>query len=408
MNKVKPHRVARIISVLKNGHESFEVIALLGNEEHSLTSVGTPPVPGDIYQITEGNPPQLATKLAAAQTGAWNSHGDAMRWRKRDANGQSRMDVLWQRHIIRRAVRDYMDEQGFIEIDTPLLVHGTTPDATIQSFAVVDRYLITSSEMQLRRLEVGGFERAYTLTQNYRRDDGEGPTRNPEFTMLEWVRVGEDLASVERDTENLILHAHKALGGSGRIQYKDCDIDLTLPWDCMTVAEAVRSVTGAALPDFSLTSIEDAVAAAGIGVQENWKGDIYFLFSLLIDHIQPSLGLKRPVWMQDWPAFETSSAMEKAGAVAERTELFIAGVEISDGFPSFTDYERQKQTFEFQQQRRRNSKTPTVSLDDAYLESVREGMPPDAGMALGFDRLVMVLTGAADIRSTLAFAWDEV
>lgn len=401
----KPNNIARILHVQPKSPDLCEVIALLGNEEHAFIYKGTPPVPGNIYRVTEG---KLIEKIGAAQPGAWNNQGDGMRWRKRDAKGRSRMDVLWQRHAIRRAVRDYMDGEGFIEIDTPLLVHGTTPDAMIQSFAVGDRYLITSSELQLRRLEVGGFERVYSFTQNYRHDDGEGPTRNPEFTMLEWVRVGEDLATIERDTENVVLAAHKALGGMGRITYQDKDIDLTLPWDRLTVADAIRKITGAALPDFSLESITAAVTTAGITVQDNWKGDIYFLFSLLIDHIQPSLGLTRPVFMQDWPAFETSSALEKAGAVAARSELFIGGLEISDGFPSFTDYARQKETFEFQQQRRRHNKIPTVGLDAAYLDAMREGLPPDTGMALGFDRLVMVLTDSADIRSTLAFAWDEV
>jgi len=400
--------VARIIYVQSHSSGTAMVVALVGDGECSFTVQGTPPQVGDIYKISSEDPPQLIEKIGEAHSGAWNNDGDPMRWRKADKNGRTRMEILRQRHMIRRSVRDTMDGEGFIEIDVPLLVHGTTPDANIQSFAVGDRYLITSSELQLRRLEVGGFEKIYSLTQNYRRDDGEGPTRNQEFTMLEWVRVGDDMAAIERDTENVVLKAHKALGGKGRIIYKNQMIDLTLPWDRITVMDAIKKYTGASLPDYSLASIRQAAVDAGLHIHEEWKDDIFFLFSLLFSHIQPKLGWEKPLFIHDWPAFETSSALEKKGNLAVRSELFIGGIEICNGFPSFTNYDRQKETFEFQQQRRRNSGIPTVGLDDAYMTAMRLGLPPDIGMALGFDRLVMVLTESDDIRSTLAFAWDEV
>jgi lysyl-tRNA synthetase class 2 len=115
------------------------------------------------------------------------------------------------------------------------------------------------------------------------------------------------------------------------------------------------------------------------------------------------------VFICDWPAFETSSAQEKDGReIAERSELFICGVEISDGFPSLTNYERQKQTFDHQLNRRRADGTPQVALDESYMEAMRVGLPRGAGMALGFDRLVMILTNQPTIKSVLAFAWDEV
>lgn len=402
------NRIARLHQVQPQGPDQWEVTAFVGDIEHVFMHQGAVPIIGDIYKISDDTPPRLLEKISAAEPGAWNLQGDAMRWRKRDTNGRSRMERLRQRHIIRRAVRDYMDSQNFLEIDTPLLVHGTTPDAMIQSFPVGERYLITSSELQLRRLEIGGFERVYTLTPNFRRDDGEGLTHNAEFTMLEWVRVGEDLAAIERDTENLVLAAHKALGGTGSLNYKGNTVDLALPWDRMTVADAMRNITGASLPDFSLASVAQALQAAGVAIHDDWKDDLSFLFALLMDHIQPSQGLKRPVFLHDWPAFQTSSALQKNPGVTERSELYIGGLEICNGFPSFTGYEEQKRAFEMQQQRRRDYGLPEVKLDEAYLKGMRQGLPPDTGMALGFDRLVMVLTDAPDIRSVLAFAWDEV
>ncbi|MDD3287743.1 MAG: hypothetical protein PHX43_01880 [Alphaproteobacteria bacterium] len=402
----KKDRIARVIHI---SDSSKKVTIIIGDQEHEISWHGAPLSLGDVFSATQNNPPQLIEKIGAAIPGAWNTDGDGMRWRRRNAAGHTRMEVLWKRHAIRRAIRDYMDNEGFIEIDTPLLVHGTTPDATIQSFEVGDRYLITSSEYQIKRLEVAGFDRAYTLTNNYRRDDGEGPYRNQEFTMLEWARVGQSLAVIETDAERMTLAAHKALGGNGKLFYQGRSIDLTPPWERMTVADAIERYAGVKLPDFSLASIKQAVKTAKIHVQDKDQNDIYFLFSLLMNHIQPSLGTERPVFICDWPAFETSSTQEKDnGEVAERSELFISGIEISDGFPSLTNYERQKQTFQEQIKRRQADSSPLVSIDEAYLEAMRMGLPCGAGMALGFDRLVMVLTDQPDIRSVLAFAWDEV
>lgn len=402
----KANRVARVVHV---SSAAPMVVLIVGDQEHEVAWQGGLPTLGDAYLVTPQNPPQVLEKIGASLPNAWSIDGDGMRWRRRNAQGETRMEVLWKRHAIRRAVRDYMDGEGFIEIDTPLLVHGATPDATIQSFAVGDRYLISSSEYQIKRLEVAGFDRTYTMTQNYRKDDGEGPYRNQEFTMLEWARVGQSLAVIEEDAEQMTWAAHKVLGGTGQLIYQGRTIDLTPPWDRLTVAEAIERFAGVKLANFSLDALRQAVQTAGIAVNAAWKDDIYFLFSLLMDHIQPSLGLERPVFICDWPAFETSSVQEKAGQdVAERSELFICGVEISDGFPSLTDYERQKQTFEHQLGRRRKDGVPCVALDEAYLESMRVGLPRGAGMALGFDRLVMVLTNQPTIKSVLAFSWDEV
>jgi elongation factor P--beta-lysine ligase len=227
--------------------------------------------------------------------------------------------------------------------------------------------------------------------------------------MLEWARVGQSLADIESDAEQVVWRAHRELGGTGKIVVNDHEVDVTPPWDRLTVIEAVARFVGTRLADFSLASITAALATAGVDIRETWKGDVHFLFSLLLDHIQPHLGVPRPVFLQDWPAFETSSTREKPGQpVAERSELFIGGIEISDGFPSLTDPARQAQAFARQQERRARAGTASVDVDTTYLEALRAGLPEGAGMALGFDRLVMVLTDRTDIKSVLPFAWDEV
>lgn len=333
---------------------------------------------------------------------------DKIRWQKPLANGRSRADILARRHMVKRAVRDYLHTQDFIEIDMPLLVRGTSPDAAIDSFVVEDRYLSTSTEYQIKRMEIGGIDRLYTLTQNFRHGD-RGRYRNPEFTMLEWARVGGALQDIETDAENFTLQAHRALGGEGRLVYQGRAIDLAPPWERLSIRAAVERHTGVSMPDFSPASLIEALTAAGIAVHDDWRADATFLFTILLDHIQGFLGFDKPVFLQDWPNFLTSSAQEhESGAFTERSELFIAGVEISDGFPSLTDPVRQQENFAAQLGRRAQEGKQPVALDEKYLRAMEEGFPSGAGMALGFDRLVMVLTDCADIASVLAFNWDEL
>jgi lysyl-tRNA synthetase class II len=386
-----------------------KVILISGDSEFEMDWSGAPPERGDVFLLSPGDPPRIGRKIASSLPGAWSIEGDGLRWRRRDVKGETRMGVLWKRHVIRRAVRDYLDSEGFIQLDCPLLVRGTTPDAAIDSFRVGDRYLSTSTELQMRRMEVGGFDLLYTLTQNFREADGEGSRHNPEFTMLEWVRVGREMAAIETDTEQLTWRAHRALGGEKILVWQGNKVNIEPPWERMKMADAITKFTGAPMKDFGLPSIQDAVEAAKLPVHKAWAGDRVFLFSILIDHLQQFLGFERPVFIQDWPSFQTSSALEKNETdTAERSEAFICGLEFCNGFVSFSDYEGQKISSQKQLDRRKLEGKPPVDLDQAYLESLKQGMPPDSAMALGFDRLVMLLTDQAEIRSTLTFAWDEI
>jgi lysyl-tRNA synthetase class 2 len=338
---------------------------------------------------------------------------DRTRWRAPGPDGKTRLELLQARHAIRRAVRAYLDGEGFIEIDAPLLVRGTTPDAAIQSFTVGGRCLVTSTEYQLRRLEAGGLSKLYTLTQNFRAGE-TGRYRNPEFTMLEWARAGAPYEVVEADAEQIVIAGAQAVGGDGRtLHYQDHTIDLTPPFPRLSVREAIIKATGARLDDFSVASLGAAARAAGIAVRgalpPDEIEDADFLFSLLMEKTQPHLGFDRPVFLTDWPSFQTSSAAPGAGDdTTARSELIIAGVELSNGFPSLNGAAAQREAFAAQQARRRVLGLPEVPLDDAYLAMMEDGMPNDSSIALGFDRLAMLLTGQTGIAPVLAFGWEEL
>lgn len=363
---------------------------------------------GDLVAVTDryDGRPEVTVLAHPAQdpTGP-----DALRWLS-TAAGVSRAELLRRRSRVASAIRRYFEDQEFIELHAPLLVRGTCPDAGIDSVAVGDSYLTTSTEYQIKRLVVGGLERVYTLTQNFRAGEFTA-LHNPEFTMLEWARAGASLAAIEQDVTALVQAAAAALGLLlDRLVYQGCQIDLRTPWERVTVREAWQTYLGVEVDAaFSLASLQRAVAHLGLSVPAASHGDPADLATLLLDAVQPHLGQTRPSFLVDWPAVFTSSALVKdqAGHTVERSELFIAGVEVADGFPSLTDPTRQLETFAAQQDRRRALGKEPVALDTAYLGALEDGLPAGAGMALGFDRLVMLLTNQTEIRSVLAFAWDE-
>lgn len=328
------------------------------------------------------------------------------------ANGDvQRLELLVKRQSIVRSLRDYLFEEGFLEIQSPLLVRGTTPDPAIDSFAVGDRYLVTSTEYQLKRLEMLGVDKPYSLTQNFRAGE-VSPRHNPEFTMLEWARVGASLSTIERDAEVLIQRAYRTLYPQGRsltLYGREVSID-GAPWQKLTVREGFERYLGFRVDErFSLESMRGP--AAELGLPERFAEDQALTFSFLLDRLGESLGSPVPTFLREWPAFSTSSAalVEGASTVAQRSELFIAGLEIADGFPSLRGAALQRTLFEQAQAMREREGKAKVALDDRYLAAMdtAEGMPVGAGMALGVDRLTMVLTEQEEIRSVLAFAWDE-
>ena len=334
---------------------------------------------------------------------------DQTRWQQPAHGGKTRADILCMRHQIARAVRAYFDAENFIEIDAPLLVHGTTPDIAVESFAVGDRYLITSTEYQMKRLAVGGFEKIYSLTKNFRLGDA-GTYRNPEFTMLEWGRVNKTMREIERDAESFITAAAHALGLSETLPYQNQKIDLHAPWKRMSVVDAIHAATGYKIETFDAPSCAAAARAAGIDVRDEWLPHGDFLFSLVMDHIQPTLGRDAPVFITEWPMHETSSAAPDPDDPTRvtRSELFIAGVELSDGFAGLADADLQEQFFQFMAARRVENNQPAVRVYEKYLKAMRTASICGAGMAMGFDRLVMLLTDQPSIRNVLAFIWDEV
>lgn len=334
---------------------------------------------------------------------------DASRWGK-SSDTDSRMTRLKQRQHIISAIRDDLYSQDFLEVETPLLVKTTCPDAHIDSIAVGDNYLITSTEYQIKRMMAGGFSKVFTLTKNFRAND-RGRYHSPEFTMLEWARAAESLKSIEDDTVRFIRKAfHNLYPNQKTFRFNGHEIDIMKDWEHITVRQAFRKHLGIKeSEDFSLKTLCRGAEAAGIDLPASFKEDKSFVISYLLDQLQSHLGKETPTFLHEWPAYMTSSAptSEENPFAAERTELYIGGIEIANGFPFLRDVETQRTQFAEQLQRRKERDKPSVAIDERYLESL-QNLPQGAGMALGIDRLVMVLTGSERLSDVQAFDWDEL
>lgn len=337
---------------------------------------------------------------------------DKLRWLQKDAHGVTRKEKLLLRQRIMEKIRAYFRAEGFLEAEIPLLVSGTTPDAYIQSFAVGNKYLTTSTEYQIKRMVAGGFDKVYTLTKNFREAE-VGAHHNPEFTMLEWARVQSSLEAIENDVMNFMLAILQELGpGSSELTYQGFRISLAKDrWQTVTFQELFQEHYQIELPeDFRVENIVPLAKNAGIAVADSCQNNPGLLLSELLDNAVKKIGFEAPVLIKKWPSSMTTSAELSAENQhwTTRSEIIVAGIEIADGFPFLCDYAVQRAQFEKSNALRQREKLSSMELDQRYLDMMQEGLPKGAGMALGVDRLCMLFTNSTNISDVLCFSWDEL
>jgi lysyl-tRNA synthetase class 2 len=304
------------------------------------------------------------------------------------------MKRLRERAEVLSRARRFFDSRGFLEVETPVLVPSPGLDLHLDAFEVTGgdrgapRWLITSPEYQMKRLLADGGARIYQLVRCFRRDE-HGARHNPEFTMLEWYRANDAVESVMRDTEQLVA---AATGGS--VQLGERRLDLRPPFERLTVCEAFARHAG--------WSPEETLDAAA------HDEDRYF--RTLVDSVEPALErMDHGVFLVDYPASQASLARKKPGdpRVAERFELYVAGLELCNGFGELVDAAEQRARLEHDREARRVRGLPVYPVDERFLEALAR-VPPSAGNALGFDRLVALACGTRDIADFLAFTADDL
>ena len=311
-----------------------------------------------------------------------------------------------KRRIIIKAVRDFLESKGFIEVETPMMQPipgGATakPFKTHHNALDVDLYLRIAPELYLKRLLVGGYERVYELNRNFR-NEGISTKHNPEFSMLEFYIAYRDYNFLMSFTEELIPYlAEKALG-TLKIPYGETVIDLTPPWPRIPMLEAL---TQKGVPQEIFNDAEKAVAWARENRIEIEKGANLgkVLDEIFKEKVEPDL--IQPTFITDHPVELSPLSKRKPDnpALVERFELFICAREIANAFSELNDPMDQRQRFLKQVEAKDQGDEEAHWMDEDFVRALEYGMPPAAGEGIGIDRLVMLLTNSQSIRDVILF-----
>jgi lysyl-tRNA synthetase class 2 len=297
-----------------------------------------------------------------------------------------RTTLLARAHIIQQ-IRKFFITGGYLEVETPLRIPAPAPESHIDAVPADGWFLQTSPELCMKRLLAAGFDRVFQICRCWRSGE-RGSFHLPEFTMLEWYRSETDYLGLMDNCEELVRSVVSGLGLDGRIAYRGRTLDINGAWERISVREAYHRFGG--------ISMEQAMAE-----------DLFD--EVMVDAIEPMLGLDRPAFIYDYPAERGALARLKKDdpSVAERFELYIGGVEIANAFSELIDAEEQRARFVQEASYRASAgKVPYPSPEKFLAELPR--MPASAGIALGVDRLVMVLLGKEAIDDVVAFTPEEL
>jgi lysyl-tRNA synthetase class 2 len=314
--------------------------------------------------------------------------------------------VFRERAAIIRAIRAFLDERGFLEVETPVLqvTHGgasARPFVTHHNALDMKLYLRIADELYLKRLIVGGLDRVYEISKDFR-NEGMDRTHSPEFTMLEFYQAFADYEDTMRTTEEMLLQVAKSVRGDVTFPFDGETIDFTPPWPRLTIAEA--SARGLGLKELPEDEKGLREAAARVGVSPDPAfGYGRILDEIVSEKVQP--GLRNPTFLIDHPRELSPLAKVKRGNpdVVERFELIIAGMELVNSFSEQNDPGEQRRAFEEQLRLRERGDEEAQVLDQDYLRALETGMPPTGGVGVGVDRLVMLLTDSRTIRDVILF-----
>ncbi|MCX7981864.1 MAG: EF-P lysine aminoacylase EpmA [Syntrophales bacterium] len=298
-----------------------------------------------------------------------------------------RKDILRRRGLIVQIIRDFFHREGYLEVETPNRIPAPAPEFNIEAEPSGAWFLHTSPELCMKRLLAEGWDRIFQICKCYRRGE-RGRLHLPEFTLLEWYRTGIDYLDLMIECEKLIGFLATRLEYGPVLSYGSQTVDLTPPWERLTLQEAFDRY-------------------APISLDVALERDTFE--EVLVDWVEPHLGVNKPTFLYDYPVSHGALARVKRGneKVVERFELYMAGIELANAFSELTDPEEQRKRFQAEEKKRRQFGKIPYPMPEKFLHSLGH-ISSAAGCALGIDRLVMLFTGAPEIGLCVTFAPEEL
>ena len=375
---------------------------------------------GDIVEIvltrrSEKFVAQSLRRLVPTQVDWAKLQSETANW-KRTIVSEAQKALLKKRSRLIQEIRQFFLERDFLEIDAPTLVRFPGQEPHLEPFTTtyqplnrnpVTLYLQTSPEFSMKKLLAAGFEKIFYLGHSFRHE----PISNlhqPEFLMLEWYRAYTDYTALMSDCEELLRQLAKSLYGEGEFPFQNERLDWSLPFQRLTVKQALRKFAGIAYDSVRnpASFARKARSKGYTAVQDTWAWDDIF-FEIFLNEIEPQLGKPVPTFLTEYPANMGALAhrMEAQPDFVERFELYVAGIELANAFTELNDPEEQKARFLTDQAARRKAGKEPFPIDPEFLEALQIGMPPAAGIALGVDRLLMILLGQKSIGSIVFGNW---
>ncbi|HEX2064894.1 MAG TPA: lysine--tRNA ligase [Acidimicrobiales bacterium] len=304
-------------------------------------------------------------------------------------------------------VRRWLEERGFVEVETPVL-HPLAGGAAAKPFVThhnaldMELYLRVAPELYLKRLVVGGFEKVFEIGRTFR-NEGLSPRHNPEFTMLELYQAYADYGDMMALTEQLVAHVASELLGTTRLSYGGVEVDVAPPWRRASLTELVEEHTGVHVDvRMPVEKLRRVAADHGLHVEPAW-GPGKLVLEVFEKTTEASLA--GPVFVCDYPREVSPLARSHRAepGLAERFEAFVAGQELANAFSELVDPDDQRARFEEQARARAAGDEEAMAVDEDYVRALEYGLPPTGGLGIGIDRLVMVLADVHHIRDVLLF-----
>jgi len=370
-------------------------------------------------------------------------------WKKLKENPK-----LWDRYFVRekvlRETRNFFLKEGFHEVETPLLNPALPPESYLEVFETElifrDKtrrraFLTASPEMSLKKLLAAGIGDCFEICKSFRNQEDRSLLHNPEFTMIEWYRVNADYRKVMEDVENWIYYLaanpdiqchcesdvtsdeaipsglprhfvprNDKLQNSGILTYKNKTLDLTPPWERISIKESFQKYAGLDLDShFDLEKMKKAAKKKGYKVENNTWEELFN--QIFLNEIEPHLGNEgKPTIIYDYPKDMAALAKLKKSDpnYAERFEFYLFGIELGDAYTELTDWKEQEERFKNEVQLRKKLGKIEFDYDRDFIEALKSGLPDCSGIAVGLDRLIMILSGADNVADTLFFPAVEL